>query len=125
MEQNTVENAISFRPCNRAAEKELNSCIRGIAILDDGDKEIAAIFAARGLSFESGKAVVVSLDEVKREEAKAMYIRKTRKNIRSLMGPALAMSFLFCGFSFGWITDGFCRFLVAACITWAAAIIWG
>lgn len=118
-------NAIVFRAANRATEKALACVSRGPASLDDGDREIAAIFAARGLTFDTGRAVVVGPDEIRREEAMDIYNRKAKMNLRALIGPACALAVLFCGVSFGWIAPGFFRFLVVGCVTWAIATVWG
>ncbi len=118
-------NAIVFRAANRATEKALACVSRGPASLDDGDREIAAIFAARGLTFDTGRAVVVGPDEIRREEAMDIYNRKAKLNLRALIGPACALAMLFCGVSFGWIAPGFFRVLVVGCVTWAIATVWG
>lgn len=118
-------NAIVFRAANRATEQALARVSRGPASLDDGDREIAAIFAARGLTFDAARAVVVGPDEIRREEAMDIYNRKAKLNLRALIGPACALAVLFCGVSFGWIAPGFFRVLVVGCVTWAIATVWG
>ena len=125
MEPNKTEKAIYFVPGSRSAERELTRCVQGVAILDDADREIAAIFATRGLRFEPVQASVVSIDEIHRREAEAIYNKKAKLHGLALIGPAFAASVLFLGVSFGWITAGFFRFLVAGCFTWAAATVWG
>lgn len=122
MEEN---NTIVLRATTRAAEQALACVSEGAASLDDGDREIAAVFAARGLTFGCGRAVVVGPDEIRREEAMEIYRRKARANLRALIGPACALAVLFCGVSFGWIAPGFYRLLVVGCVTWASATIWG
>lgn len=119
------KNAIVIRAADRATEQALACVSRGPVSMDDGDREIAAIFAARGLTFDTGRAVVVGPDEIRRQEAMDIYIRKTKLNLRALIGPACAMAVLFCGFSFGWIAPGFFKFLVVGCVTWAIATVWG
>ena len=119
------KNAIVIRAADRATERALACVSRGPVSMDDGDREIAAIFAARGLTFDTGRAVVVGPDEIRREEAMDIYIRKTKLNMRALIGPACAMAVLFCGVSFGWIAPGFFKFLVVGCVTWAIATVWG
>lgn len=86
-------------------------------------QEIAEMFSARGLSFTTGTAVVVGVDEIRREEAEAMYQRKNRFLAYKLIGPATAASLLFMGLSFGWVTAAFFRVLVMGCVAWAAATV--
>ena len=119
------KNAIVIRAADRATEQALACVSRGPVSMDDGDREIAAIFAARGLTFDTGRAVVVGPDEIRREEAMDIYIRKAKLNLRALIGPACATAVLFCGVSFGWIAPGFFNFLVVGCVTWAIATVWG
>lgn len=119
------KNAIVIRAADRATEQALDCVSRGPVSMDDGDREIAAIFAARGLTFDTGRAVVVGPDEIRREEAMDIYIRKEKLNLRALIGPACALAVLFCGVSFGWIAPGFFKFLVVGCVTWVIATVWG
>lgn len=124
MEPQNTENTISFVPGNRAEERELTRCVQGTAMLDDADREIAAIFATRGLRFETAQASVMSMDEIRLQNAEVIYNQKSKLHMRALIGPACGASMLFMGFCFGWITAGFFRFLVAGCLLWAAATVW-
>jgi len=117
--------AIVFRVTSRATEKELAHCTAGTAFLDKEDQEIAEMFSTRGLSFTTGTAVVVGIDEIRQEEARAIYNRKTRFMAHKLAAPGMDASLLFMGLCFGWIVPRFFRVLFIGCIVWAASTVWG
>lgn len=121
-----TEKVVYIRPASRSAEKEVIRAVMDPVTLDTDDQKLNSIFAKRGLRFETANAVIVRSEEYSCEDAKAIYNSKARMAAaKALLGPGTAAAILFMGVSFGWITTGFFRFLVAGCITWAAAAIWG
>ena len=91
--------------------------------LDAEDRELARMFAARGLRFEAAALDVVGKDRIIQEESARTFRKKRKRELRELIGPAVGLSMIFFGGSFNLIAPGYCWALAAGCAAWAISLV--
>lgn len=118
-----MDNTVIIRTEKRAIEQELQTMAATTPALDAEDRELAQMFAARGLRFEAAALDVVGKDRIIQEESARAFRKKRKRELRALIGPAVGLSLVFFGGSFGLITAGYCWALATGCAAWAASLI--
>lgn len=118
-----MDNTVIIRTEKRAIEQELQTMAATTPALDAEDRELARMFAARGLRFEAAALDVVGKDRIMQEESARTFRKKRKRELRALIGPAAGISLIFFGGSFGLIAAGYCWALAAGCAAWAASLI--
>lgn len=118
-----MNNTVIVRTEKRAIEQELQTMAAAATALDAEDKELARMFAARGLHFEAAALNVVGKDRIMQEESARTFRKKRKRELRALIGPAVGLSLVFFGGSFGLIAAGYCWALAAGCAAWAASLV--
>lgn len=116
-------NVVTVRAGKRAIEKELQTMAATTPALDAEDRELARMFAARGLRFEAATMDVVGKDRIIQEESARTFRKKRKRELRELIGPAVGLSLVFFGGSFGLIAAGYCWALAAGCAAWAISLV--
>lgn len=118
-----MDNTVTIRTKRRAIEQELQTMAATIPALDAEDKELARMFASRGLRFEAAALDVVGKDQILQEENTWTLRQKRKRELRELIGPSAGMSLVFFGGYFGQIASGYCWLLAAGCVAWAVSTI--
>lgn len=116
-------NVVTVRAGKRAIEQELQTMAATTPALDAEDRELARMFAARGLRFEAAALDVVGKDRIIQEESARTFRKKRKRELRELIGPAVGLSMIFFGGSFNLIAPGYCWAMAAGCAAWAISLV--
>ena len=116
-------NVVTVRAGKRAIEQELQTMAATTPALDAEDRELAQMFAARGLRFEAAALDVVGKDRIMQEESTRTFRKKRERELQDLIGPAVGLSMIFFGGSFNLIAPGYCWALAAGCAAWAISLV--